>query len=270
MDSEPVDLRGPLFGMRYEKRGHVAILTLARPERGNALSRRMRGPMRAVWKDVRDDSAIRAVIITGEGEKHFCTGADVNEVADTGTTSAGDGRARDEIAWSPLANNIWKPVICALNGLVIGGGLHFVADSDIVIAADHVELMDTHTTVGMVGAIENVGLTHRLPLGAVLRMTLMGRHYRMTAQRAHQLGLVDELCTSQSLLPTALEMAGMIAENSPRAVSLSKQGIWSSLGRDREGAEEYAWALARLHWKHPDFTEGPRAFAERRSPQWTD
>jgi enoyl-CoA hydratase/carnithine racemase len=176
--------------------------------------------------------------------------------------------AREQIAWSPLAHGVWKPVICALNGLVAGGGLHFVADADIVVAADHAELMDTHTSVGMVGAVENVGLTHRMPLGSVLRMTLCGRGYRMSAQRAYQLGLVDELCDRTALLDTAYAVADSIAQNSPRAVMLSKQGIWQSLGRDHEGAAEHAWALARLQRHHPDFTEGARAFAEKREPRW--
>jgi enoyl-CoA hydratase/carnithine racemase len=268
-DDEIIDLDGPLFGLRYEKRGHVATMTLDRPERGNALSRRMRAPVRAVWRDVMADPEVRVLIVTGAGDRHFCTGADVREVAETGSTSAGDGPARQEIAWSSLGHGVWKPVICALNGLVAGGGLHFVADADIVVAADHVEIMDTHTSVGMVGAVENVGLTHRLPLGSVLRMTLGGRHYRMTAARAHELGLVDELCGRDSLMATAHDIAGGIAQNSPHAVMLSKQAIWSSLGRDHEGALEYAWALARIQRTHPDFPEGARAFAERRPPRWT-
>jgi enoyl-CoA hydratase/carnithine racemase len=244
-------------------------MTLDRPERGNALSRRMVAPVRAVWRDVMADPEVRVLVVTGAGERHFCTGADVLEVAETGTTSAGDGTAREAIAWSSLGHGVWKPVICALNGLVAGGGLHFVADADIVVAADHVEIMDTHTSVGMVGAVENVGLTHRLPLGSVLRMTLSGKHYRMRAERAYALGLVDELCDRASLLSTAYEIAEGIAQNSPNAVQLSKQAIWSSLGREHEVALEYAWALARMQRNHPDFVEGSRAFAEKRPPRWT-
>jgi len=257
-------------GIRYEKSGHIATLTLDRPQRGNALSKAMVAPVRAVWRDVMSDAQIRVLVITGTGDRHFCTGLDVREVAESGETTAGDGPAREQIAWSALAHGVWKPVVCALNGLVAGGGLHFVADADVIVAADHVEIMDTHTSVGMVGAVENVGLTHRLPLGSVLRMTLSGRSYRMSAQRAHQLGLVDELCDRGALLDTAYKVADSIAQNSPRAVRLSKQAIWSSLGRDHEGAAEHAWALARLQRHHPDFIEGARAFAERRPPQWTD
>ena len=121
----------------------------------------------------------------------------------------------------------------------------------------------------MVGALENVGLAKRLPLGAALRMTLMGRRYRMPAERAHQLGLVDELAESPAeALALAEEMAEQMLENSPQAMALSKQAVWGGVERGYTEALENAWALLRLHWAHPDFEEGPRAFAEGRPPDW--
>jgi enoyl-CoA hydratase/carnithine racemase len=156
-----------------------------------------------------------------------------------------------------------------VNGLVTGAGLHFVVDADIVLASENAAFMDSHVNVGMVGALENVGLAKRLPLGSALRMTLMGRHYRMPAKRAHELGLVDELvATPAELLPAALEMAAQLKQNSPQAMALSKQAVWGSLERGYRDALEQAWALLRLHWAHPDFEEGPRAFAEKRTPHW--
>jgi enoyl-CoA hydratase/carnithine racemase len=160
-------------------------------------------------------------------------------------------------------------VICAVNGLCVGGGLHFVVDADIVIASETAKFMDTHVNVGMVGAVENIGLAKRLPLGAALRMTLMGRHYRMGARRAYELGLVDELVdTPDAVLPAAIEMARVLAQNSPRAMALSKQAIWTSLEHGYRDAMEHGWALLRSHWQHPDFLEGPRAFGEKREPVW--
>jgi enoyl-CoA hydratase/carnithine racemase len=123
--------------------------------------------------------------------------------------------------------------------------------------------------VGMVGALENVGLAKRLPLGTALRMTLMGKDYRLDAVRAHQLGLVDELVATPADLRSAAEaMARAIIKNSPQALALSKQAVWGSLDRGYGDALEYAWSLLRLHWAHPDFKEGPRAFAEKREPKW--
>jgi enoyl-CoA hydratase/carnithine racemase len=142
-------------------------------------------------------------------------------------------------------------------------------DSDIVLASENAAFMDAHVNVGMVGALENVGLARRLPLGSALRMTLMGRHYRMPARRAYELGLVEELVAAPAdLLPLAQEMADVMKRNSPQAMALSKQAVWGALERGYGDALEHAWGLLRLHWGHPDFREGPRAFAEKREPRW--
>jgi enoyl-CoA hydratase/carnithine racemase len=266
-----IDLRGPLPGLRYERREDgIAVIRLERPERGNALLPGMQPVLRAIWSEVRDDPAIRVAIVCASGGRHFCTGFDVDEAEGD---DAGDVfRKRplaDAVHWSPHQNRVWKPVLCAVNGLCVGGGLHFVVDSDIVLASRNAAFMDAHVNVGMVGALENVGLAKRLPLGSALRLTLMGSHYRMPAQRAYELGLVDELLdTPDDLLPRALELAGQLLENSPQAMALSKQAIWGSLEQGYGAALEHAWALLRLHWQHPDFHEGPRAFQEKRPPRW--
>ncbi|MCL2534786.1 MAG: enoyl-CoA hydratase-related protein [Nocardiaceae bacterium] len=253
----------------FEKRDHIAYITLNRPHKGNSLTGTMMPVMKEVWGEVRDDPWIRAAIVTGAGDRHFCTGADVDAVASRGGMSTGTGPLTDEVYWSPRQNRVWKPVICAANGLVAGAGLHFVVDADIVVASDTVSFMDTHVNVGLVGAMENIGLAKRLPLGTALRMTLMGRDYRLPAQRAYQLGLVDELVAQDQVMATAEEIARSIARNSPAAVSLSQQAIWNSLEMGYTQACEYGWALLRMHWGHPDSKEGPRAFSERREPQWT-
>jgi enoyl-CoA hydratase/carnithine racemase len=269
-ERKAIDLSGPLEGVRYEKDGGIAVVTLNRPERGNSLAPAMQAVVKAIWEDVRDDPGVRVAIVTAAGERHFCTGMDVAEAeGDDADEVFVDRPLSESVHWSPHQNQVWKPVICAVNGLCVGGGLHFVVDSDIVIASENAKFMDTHVNVGMVGAIENIGLAKRLPLGAALRMTLMGRHYRMPAERAYQLGLVDELVpTAADVLPAALEMARLIAQNSPQALSLSKQAIWSSLEFGYLDSLEHGWALLRSHWTHPDFVEGPRAFGEKREPVW--
>jgi enoyl-CoA hydratase/carnithine racemase len=263
-----VDLAGPLEGLRYEKAGGVARITIDRPDRANSLTKRMEQILRVAWADVREDPDVRVAIVGAAGEKHFSTGLDVGSVGEDGAV-ANNLPLDQDVFWSPRQNGVWKPVLCCVNGLAVGAGLHFVVDADVVLASENAAFMDTHVNVGMVGALENVGLARRLPLGAALRMTLLGRHYRMPARRAYELGLVDELVnTPADLLPAALEMARAIAEASPQAVALSKQAVWGSQERGYRDALEYAWALLRLHWAHPDFEEGPRAFAERRPPRW--
>jgi enoyl-CoA hydratase/carnithine racemase len=268
---EKTDLRGPLAGLRYERRPDgIAVITLDRPEKGNSLAPRMMSVFRAIWSEVRDDPAIRVAIVTAAGARHFCTGFDVSESEGEDAKVVFANRPLAEaVHWSPQQNRVWKPVICAVQGLCVGGGLHFVVDADLVVASENAAFMDAHVNVGMVGALENVGLARRLPLGTALRMTLVGRDYRLSAARAHQLGLVDELvATPAGVLPAALELARSLLANSPQAMALSKQAVWGSLEQGYRAALESAWALLRLHWGHPDFREGPRAFAEKRPPRW--
>jgi E-phenylitaconyl-CoA hydratase len=265
-----IDLSQPQDGVVYERVDHIAFITIDRPERGNSLAPGMQAVFKAIWEEVRDDPWIRVAVVLASGERHFCTGFDVSEAEGDDAASVFNNRPVSEaVHWSPHQNRVWKPVICAVNGLCVGGGLHFVVDSDIVIASRNAAFIDTHVNVGMVGALENVGLAKRLPLGTALRMTLMGKSYRLLAERAHQLGLVDELVeTPGELRAAAEEMARAILQNSPQAVSLSKQAVWGSLERGYSDALEYAWSLLRIHWSHPDFEEGPRAFGEKREPNW--
>lgn len=257
--------------VRFEIEQHIAILTLTRPAQGNALLPRMAATFRALWNEVRDNPEIRVAVIAAEGERHFCTGADVGELKTGEAAGAGmtSGPFEQTVTLSAHQNRIFKPVICAVNGSVVGGGLHFVVDSDIVVASSNAVFFDTHVNVGQVGAIENIGLAKRLPLGTALRMTLQGRSFKLPAQRAWQLGLVDELVDSPAeVLPKALEIAREIAKNSPNALALSKEAIWKSLETGYTPALEYGWSLLRMHWAHPDFVEGPAAFGEKREPAW--
>ena len=257
-------------GVRFERKGSIATIILARPERGNSLTPSMQPVIREMWGEVRDDPSIRVAIIRASGERHFCTGFDVSEAeGDDADEVFANRPLADAVHWSPYQNQVWKPVICAVNGLCVGGGHHFVVDADIVIASRNAAFTDTHVNVGMVGALENLGLAKRLPLGTALRMTLQGRAFRLSAERAHQLGLVDELVEAPADLEAcANEIAESMLANSPQAMALSKQAVWGGVERGYTDALEHAWALLRLQWGHPDFREGPRAFAEGREPRW--
>jgi E-phenylitaconyl-CoA hydratase len=257
-------------GLLYQVQDHIALITINRPERGNAMNGKMGRALRQIWADVRENNDIRVAIFTAMGEKAFCTGGDVDEISDGPEDTALVNRPfHDAVYFSAHQNRVMKPVICAVNGLVNAGGLHFVVDADIVVASENATFMDSHTNVGLVGGIENVGLMKRLPIGTALRMTLQGKNFRLKARRAYELGMVDELvATPADLLPAAIEIAKDIAANSPQAVALSKQALWHSLETGYSHACENGWNLVRLHWAHPDFSEGPKAFQERRAPVW--
>jgi (E)-benzylidenesuccinyl-CoA hydratase len=246
-----------------EKRDGVAILTLHRPDRLNAIDGVMARELPEAWAEIMGDSEAGVVVVTGAGERALCTGFDVGEIA-SGPTVAGPSSLR----FTALQNRCWKPVITAVNGMVCGGGLHFVADSDLVICADTATFFDTHVNVGLVAGMEPIVLARRMALEPLLRMALVGRAERMGAERARALGLAGEVVPGEQLIPRALELARMILQNSPAACARTKRAIWESLDRGLDGAEELGWEVIEGYWNHPDITEGARAFAEKRRPKW--
>lgn len=252
----------------FEVDDGVALLTLNRPHEGNALTPALLVELEAAWKRVESDPAIVVAILTGAGERHFCTGAAVGDL------EFGKGGLQNvpyEVAnrFSPRMSRVSKPVICAVNGLVNGGGLHFVADCDIVIACASAQFMDTHVSVGQVSALESIGVARKAGVGAALLMGLAGRAYRMPAERAYQLGLIDLLePTAAEVMERARALAAAMKTNSPQAMALTKRAIWSSTELPDPAAPVFAWELLKSHWPHPDFEEGPKAFFDKRPAAW--
>ncbi len=254
----------------YETGDGVATLTLNRPERHNAFNRSMARELRQAWDAIKKDPEVVCAIVTGAGQRSFCTGMDVADVADGSARDTVDDD-RDSAPWFHLTavqNRCWKPVITAVNGMVCGGGLHFVADSDLILCAEHATFFDTHVKVGLVAGLEPVGLARRIPLEAVLRLALLGGSERMDAQRAYQLGLVGEVLPADRLLPRARELAAKIREHSPTALALSKRAIWESLDLGLHEALGRTWEIIQEHGRHPDLEEGAAAFVEKRRPRW--
>ena len=127
-------------------------------------------------------------------------------------------------------NDVWKPVITAVNGICAGGGFHWIADSDIVIAASDAQFFDPHMSIGQVVSIEAIGLMKRMPVEAVMRMAFVGRYERMSAQRAYELGMISEVVDPpERLRDAAQELAEKIAKNSPAAMAATKRALWGAL-----------------------------------------
>jgi E-phenylitaconyl-CoA hydratase len=151
-----------------------------------------------------------------------------------------------------------------------GAGPEVVVRTDVVVAEPGASFLDSHVNVGMVGAIENIQLLDRLPLGTVMMMTLAGRGYRLTAQRAYELGLVDVLAAPGGAMAEAGRLAALIAQNSPSAVTASKRAIWHAVRCGHAERLSLGWQLLQQQWEHPDFAEGAAAFAARRAPVWAE
>ena len=258
------------MSLLYEKAERVVTLTLNRPERYNAFDLAMAGELQRAWGEIKADPEVVVVVVTGAGEKAFCTGFDVGDVASG--AAAGQEKVSYEDApilkLTAIHNGCWKPVITAVNGMVNGGGHHFLADSDLILAAEHATFFDTHVKIGLVAGLEPVGLARRIPLEAVLRMALLGGSERMSAAEAKAIGLVGEVLPAERLLPRAHELAAKVAEHSPAALARSKRAIWESLDQGLRDGLRHAWDVIGRHGSSPDMREGARAFVEKRKPRW--
>ena len=258
--------------LKLERVGPVGWLVNARPEALNAMNATMREELAAAWLELDTDPAVRVIVHTGEG-RAFQTGADLKEIA---TDGSGMQRYADDLLgfnlhFSAWHQNVSKPVIAAVNGICAGGGLHFVADADIVIAASDATFFDPHVTVGQVTAIEVIGLARKMPFEAVMRMALVGAHEQMPASRAYELGMVSQVVDPPERLRAEAQLLGeTIARNSPAAIRATKKALWAAL----EMGLTDACRLGAQHligmWGHPDQEEGPRAFVEKREPRWQD
>jgi enoyl-CoA hydratase/carnithine racemase len=256
----------------YEQDDRVAILTLNRPDQRNAFDYTMAEELERAWQSIKRDPGIHCVVLTGAGDQALCTGVDVAAVTASGGFDRESGAEPDPQnpfrKLTAIQNECWKPVVTAVNGMVCGGGLHFVADSDLIVCADHATFFDTHVRIGVISGLEPVGLARRLPLEAVMRLALLGGAERMTAEEALRLGLVGELVAQADLMSRALALAHKMAAHSPTALARSKQAIWQSLDMGLHDALAHTWEMIRAHTRHPDHAEGPRAMMEKRAPRW--
>lgn len=256
----------------YDKRGAVLEITLNRPNQLNALSRQMEADLAQAWDHFDADDDLNVAIITGAGDKSFCAGADLKGWVNVGGVSIGKGLDRRGFQahgkFTSYRAGTWKPVICAVNGLCIGAGLHFVHDSDIIICSDNATFFDTHLGVGQVAAGEPIGLSRRAPLGMVLAMTLLGKLDRLSAQRAYDLGLVLEVVPQGTVLDRARELADFVLEQAPIATRISKKAIYYGLNLGLRDAFELGSYMHQSNQGSEESLEGPQAFVEKRAPSW--
>jgi enoyl-CoA hydratase/carnithine racemase len=256
--------------LRVEHRGPVGWLVFDRPDAGNAMDAAMFDELERAWHELDDDPTVRVIVNTGTGAA-FQTGVDVVQVArDKAALREHSRRTRDaELRFTAWHCGVWKPVIAAVNGTCAGGGLHFVADADIVIAASTATFVDPHVSLGQVVAYEGIALARKSPMEAVLRMALVGRQERIDSARALELGIVSEVVDPpDALVDHAQALAEKIAKNSPAAMAATKRALWGALELGLTDACRAGGQELVSMWGHPDQEEGPRAFAEKRDAEW--
>jgi enoyl-CoA hydratase/carnithine racemase len=249
----------------------VVTVTLNRPDVLNSFNRTMESEFSRLWEEVKADDTIRAVVLTGAGDRAFSVGVDVTERLDS------DSPFLDrEHPWaenedpgrhlSPRRNEVWKPVIAAINGMCAGGAFYWIADCDIVLCCPEATFFDPHVTYGMVAALEPIALSCRMPFPEVMRMALLGGHERISAERALSVGLVTEIVSRPSLLARAQELAGVIAGQPPAAVQGTVKALWQSL--DLARGQALATALMYTQVGNPLGTESLDRGGAKPSKPW--
>lgn len=256
--------------LEVRRNGPVGWLIFDRPDAANAMDATMLDELETAWCELDADSDVRVIVNTANGTA-FQTGLDVRQLAhDPEALRAQSRRTRDaSLKLTAWHNAVTKPVIAAVNGVCAGGGLHFVADADIVIASANATFLDPHVSVGQVSAFETIALAKRSPMEPITRMALIGRYERIDAARAYELGIISEVVGDPDALRSrADELARMIARNSPAAMAATKRALWGALELGLTDACRAGAAEIVGMWGHPDQEEGPRAFAEKREPNW--
>ena len=257
----------------YEVTGHTATITLNRPEALNALSPHMVSELRAAYDEAEGDDDIWLMIVTANG-RAFCTGADVKEIPDDGKVIYERPYLSTYDQWEapqegpPPFRRMAKPVLAAINGICCGAGLDWVTTGDIVIASDKATFFDPHVSIGLVAAREMVRLARVLPRTVALRMALMGKHERMSAERAYELGMVTEVVEHDKLLERAHEIADIVNSNAPLAVRGTRLAIHKTLDLPLLEGEILAETFRERVVRTEDAAEGPLAFVEKRVPNW--
>src|SRR6266513_1251918 len=207
----------------------VATVTLNRPDVYNAFNSLMQRELHTLWRALRRHDPVRCVVLTGAGEKAFCTGIDRMEqmggehddstdpdVVGSGSTPFMFNDPGDNIG--PKSSDLWKPVIAAVNGIGCGGAFYMLGEVEFIIAAEHATFFDPHVTYGMTAAFEPIHMLQKMPFGEIMRLSLLGNHERMSAKRAYEIGLVSEVVAAGGLHDAAAWAAGVIASQPPLAV----------------------------------------------------
>jgi enoyl-CoA hydratase/carnithine racemase len=230
--------------LEVDTAAHVATITLNRPESLNAFNRTMCEEVADAWRLVKLDESVNAVVLRAAGSRAFSAGLDIK-------TSYGQpdnvwNHEDPGEALSPKWQKMWKPVVCAVQGMCTAGAFYFVNESDVVICSDDATFFDSHVSAGLVCALEPIGLMRHIGLGETLRIALMGNDERVSAQTALRIGLVSEVVSPDRLWVRAHEIATAIAAKPPSATQGTVKAIWESLDKPYRAALEQNLIYTRL------------------------
>jgi enoyl-CoA hydratase/carnithine racemase len=252
----------------YEKKEHIAYVTINRPQVMNALHYAANAELQEIFNDFKQDDESWAAILTGAGERAFSAGNDLKATAES--TARGEQSVGKDMPFGGITRDFvcHKPIIAAVNGFALGGGFEIALACDIIIAAEHARFGLPEPRVGLIAGAGGVHrLPQQIPLKLAMGMLLTGK--QITAQEAYRFGLVNEVVPAAELMATAERWANEILECSPLSVRLTKEAALSGLTYPTDEAMRRDQPLLQRLFASEDFVEGPKAFAEKRKPHWT-
>lgn len=267
-------MRQDFATLRCELKEHVAWVVLNRPEVHNAFDPLMMRELRSLWRELREDDEVRVVVLTGAGDQAFCTGVDRRALTDPelpiGTRGASPLHFDDPGDWiSPkTAGDLWKPVVAAVNGMACGGAFYLLGQVEFIIAAEHATFFDPHTSYGMASVFESMAMLQRMPLGEVMRMQITGAYERLSARRAYEIGLVQEVVPAAELRAAAERVASAIAAQPTLAVQATVRAVWFAQELGYRQALEVGKTLVQLGNDPAALAQGQAEFTAGARPRW--
>ena len=265
-----------LESLLYEESDGVAWVTLNRPEALNAFDTTMQRELRELWLMLRTNDDVRCIVLTGAGDKAFCTGLDRESIDDIEDLPPGKLPGY-HTPWDfddpgksvcPKSNHLWKPVIAAVNGMACGGAFYILGEADFIIAAEHATFFDPHVTYGMPAAYEPIFLLHKMPFQEVMRLSLLGAYERMSAARAHEIGFVSEVVPAGDLRERTAWAAQAIADQPALAVTGTLRAIWTGLELSRRQALDHAFLFTNIGTDPALLAEGQERFTGGKRIDW--
>lgn len=264
--SEPIN-SGNDDEVRIETRNHVRLITINRPARANALSPDVITKISEAFVEANFDDDVRVVVITGAGDRSFCSGADIK--ANLASEKAGAARMRGPLGSAQrnlheIVLHTFKPTIAALNGSAVAGGFELAAACDLRIAGDHIKLGLPEAKRGMGAHFATVMLQRLMPAAVAFEMLYTGEP--IDAQAALRYGFLNRVVPADQVLPTALQLAESLAENAPITLRRMKETMVKASGMPISAALQLNEGISP--YQSEDRIEGFRAFAEKRKPEW--
>ena len=262
----------------YAEADGVATVTLNRPDVHNAFNAQMQRELNTLWHALRRRDEVRCIVLTGAGEKAFCTGIDRMEQMggegnDSDTDIVGSGETPfmfndpgDNIG--PKSCDLWKPVIAAVNGMACGGAFYMLGEVEFIVAAEHATFFDPHVTYGMTAAFEPIHMAGITPFPEIMRLSLLGNYERMSAARAHQIGMVSEVVPGAELGARARELAAIIASQPKLAIEGTVRAIWSTRSMPQREAVRLGYAYVAMGTSQDSIAEGQKMFASGKRVEW--